>query len=322
MIAIEIKRSKSYLMTMKNNDKTSIVFLGSGPVAAKSLELIQEYFSVEAVITKPTTEREMSAVANKSPVRTVSTKKELDTLIDSSSFKSKVGVLIDFGIIVSQHTIDSFKKGIVNSHFSLLPELRGADPISFAILEGKQKTGVSLMMLVEAMDEGPLLAQAELELTGKETGPSLTADLIELSAKSLETVLPLWIEGEIDAGTQEDVTLLASKKATYTRKLTKSDGVINWSKSATEIDREIRAFIDWPKSRATIGDVECVITEAHVVPTNFGDPGDIEKSLIEDKILAIQAGDGYLCIDGIKPAGKKEMDAVGFLNGYRSRLNL
>jgi len=230
--------------------------------------------------------------------------------------------LIDFGIIVSQHTIDSFKKGIVNSHFSLLPELRGADPISFAILEGKQKTGVSLMMLVEAMDEGPLLAQGEIEVEVEETGPSLTDKLIELSAKSLEEVLPLWAAGDIDAAPQEDVSILETKLATYTRKLTKADGVIDWSKPAVQIDREVRTFIEWPKSRATIGDVDCVVTKAHVVPTNFGDPGDIEKSLIEDKILAIQAGDGYLCIDGIKPAGKKEMDAAGFLNGYRSRLNL
>jgi len=305
-------------MTMKNNDKTSIVFLGSGPVAAKSLELIQEYFSVEAVITKPTTEREMSAVANKSPVRTVSTKKELDTLIDSSSFKSKVGVLIDFGIIVSQHTIDSFKKGIVNSHFSLLPELRGADPISFAILEGKQKTGVSLMLLVEAMDEGPLLAQSELELTGEETGPSLTADLIELSAKSLEAVLPLWIAGDIDAGAQEDVTLLASKEATYTRKLSKMDGIIDWSKPAVQIDREVRTFIEWPKSRATVGDVDCVITGVTVLDRS-GLAGEL---FIYEKKLAVYCGEQAIVIERIKPAGKKEMDSAGFLNGYRSRLNL
>src|SRR6202000_1513764 len=98
------------------------------------------------------------------PLCTAATRRELGTLFVGASFKSNVAVLIDFGIIVSQSVIDFFPNGIINSHFSLLPEWRGADPITFAILSGQKQTGVSLMLVVEAMDEGPLLAVGEIEL--------------------------------------------------------------------------------------------------------------------------------------------------------------
>jgi methionyl-tRNA formyltransferase len=296
--------------------KTSLIFFGSGPVAAKSLELLAQDFDIEAIITKPTTEREMGAVCPDSPLFTIATKAELDVLISEQEFSSNLAVLIDFGIIVSQKVIASFELGIINSHFSLLPELRGADPISFAILEGKRKTGVSLMMLVEAMDEGPILAMSELYLNGSETTTSLTENLIDISYSMLSEIIPGYVAGSVIAKPQTE------SGSSYTRKLTKNDGVIDWTKSAVQIEREVRAYIDWPKSHATIGDIDCVITKAHAVPSDFGDIGEIEESLIEDRILAVQTGDGYLCIDKIKPANKKEMDIAGFINGYKDRLEL
>ena len=148
------------------NEKLSLVFFGSGPVAAESLRLLSDDFIIEAVITKPTTRTEMSESSPNTPLFTVEDKASLDKLFNEHKFSSKLGVLIDFGIIISQQVIDFFPYGIVNSHFSLLPALRGADPISFAILEGKEKTGVSLMLLVQAMDEGPILLMHDLALDG------------------------------------------------------------------------------------------------------------------------------------------------------------
>lgn len=294
----------------------SVVFFGSGPVAAKSLSMLQESFAIEAVITKPTTEQEMKAVLESNvPLYTVCTKAELDKLINDTRFQSVVAVLIDFGIIVSQYVIDSFPKGIVNSHFSLLPELRGADPISFAILEGKDVTGVSLMLLVEAMDEGPLLAQAELAIEAEDMTPTLTDKLIDLSDKMLKTILPLWLDGKTDAGEQAKVTI-GDTSPTYTRKLTKADGLIDWKKAAVQIEREIRAYADWPKSRCNLGDIDCVITKAAVSGKN-GTPGD---TIVEQKELHIACGEGSLQVLALKPAGKNEMPAEAFLAGYKNRL--
>ena len=303
------------------NEKPFIVFFGSGPVAAASLRALAEDFCIEAVVTKPTTKAEMEEIVESTPLFAVSDKRELDEFFATKSFQSSVGILIDFGIIVSNKIINAFPRGIVNSHFSLLPELRGADPISFAILEGKEKTGVSLMLLVEAMDEGPLLAQAETEIKADETTPTLTDKLISLSDGMLKNIIPLWINGEVVEAPQEDVTITGSKIATYTRKLTKSDGVIDWNKTAVQIEREVRAYSGWPKSRTKLGNIEVVIIKAHVIPSNNRKlaAGQIDSS---SPPLSIQCGDGLLQIEMLKPAGKKEMDSASFLNGYGSRLGL
>lgn len=293
----------------------SIIFFGSGPVAAESLRLLRAHQKVAAVVTKPTTEREMTAVAGGVPVHTVSTKKELDTLIESGVFgSSKLGVLIDFGIIVSRYVIDSFELGIINSHFSILPQLRGADPISFAILSGQETTGVSLMMIDEGMDMGKILTTKSLPISDKDTTPSLTDKLIILSDTLLQEYIPRYVSGDIQPRSQSH-----PDRATYSRKLSKEDGVIDWNKPADVIEREIRAFIEWPKSRTTLGSKDVVITKAHVSPDEtIGNPGDVV--IFGKEGLAVTTGSGTLWIDALKPAGKKEMPAKAFLAGYRNLL--
>lgn len=300
---------------MKKISET-IVFFGSGPVAAKSLSLLAEEFAVEAIITKPATEKEMVAILPDTPVFTVNDKTSLSQLFKDKRFSSRVGVLIDFGIIVSRDVIDNFELGIVNSHFSVLPEWRGADPISWAILSGQETTGVSLMLLVEAMDEGPLLAYGELAVDDADAR-ELTDSLIDLSDALLKTMLPKYFRGNITPAPQSST----GRTVGYSRKLTKADGRIDWNKSAEQLVREIRAFIDWPKSRATLSGIDLIITKAHAVPSNNPEkkPGDIEV-LKPEGILMVECGLGYLCIDRLKPVGKKEMTAAEFLRGYGQNL--
>jgi len=301
-----------------NNEKKSLVFFGSGPVAEESLRLLASTFSIEAVVTKPTTEQEMHLACPDSPVFVVSNKSELDTLIESNNFLSPCGVLIDFGIIVSQKVIDYFPKGIVNSHFSLLPELRGADPISFAILEGREKTGVSLMLLVEAMDEGPILSIGEQIIDKDDTTPSLTKKLIMLSYSLLEHSIPKYLTGKIVPRDQKYISEQFSRQVSYSRKLTKSDGIIDWKKPAEQIEREIRAYSGWPKSRTSLNGIDCVITRASVTEES-GVAGEL---LIEPKRLGVYCGQGCLIIEQLKPAGKNDMDVRSFINGYINKLNI
>lgn len=298
----------------------SAVFFGSGPVAAKSLELLLKHQTIEAVITKPSTLEQMSAVAPGIEIYAVGSKSELDQLILEKSFTSVLGILIDFGIIVSQKVIDSFPLGIVNSHFSLLPQLRGADPISFAILEGLEKTGVSLMLLVEAMDEGPVISCGIHELNGSETTPDLTNNLILLSDSLLENNLPKYLNNEVKAVDQSKLPSLMPNypsEPTYSRKLTKEDGVLDFSKPAAQLEREIRAFIDWPKSRTTLAGKDVIVTQAYTVPSIGTDqqPGDVTV-VKETGQMGIATSNGTLWIERLKPAGKKEMTAAAFLAGY------
>ena len=300
---------------MKKMSET-ITFFGSGPVAAQSLRLLAQSFNIDAVITKPRPIHHKGSVPVLEAceelglkVLTVTDKKTLRTLFAERPVKSRVAILIDFGIIVPQSIIDYFPLGIVNSHFSLLPEWRGADPITFSILSGQPLTGVSLMMLVAGMDEGPLIAQGIYQLTPDITTPDLTDDLIELSYEMLVEILPKYVDGSIAPYPQDE-----NKPITYSRKLSKEDSILDWNKSAEQLEREIRAFAGWPKSRCTFGGLELVITKAHVVDAQ----GPIGKTSIVDKQPVVFCGDKALALDMLKPAGKKEMTGEGFLAGYKN----
>jgi methionyl-tRNA formyltransferase len=298
-----------------------IVFFGSGPVAAASLELLATSFKIEAVVTKPRPEHHHGSVpvldmARKLGLHTVEVtdKKTTSEIIAKAGFKSRIGVLIDFGIIVAQDVIDSFEFGIVNSHFSLLPEWRGADPITFSILSGQSKTGVSLMLLVTAMDEGPLLAIGEYDLPTNITTPQLTDDLVQLSYALLHETLPKYITGDVHPTPQEKVAAIVgySDQPSYSRKLSKEDSILDWNKPAEQLEREIRAFLEWPKSRCVLGGHAVIITEASA-DAGEGKPGTL---WLQGKHVGVYCKKGILMIHKIKPAGKPEMAIESFLNGY------
>lgn len=288
----------------------TIVFFGSGPVAAKSLELLAKNFTIEAVVTKPKPAHHGGnfpvidlALQLNLPVLTVSNKTELSTLLATEPFVSELGVLIDFGIIVGQDVINYFPLGIINSHFSLLPEWRGADPITFSILSGQQKTGVSLMLLDKGMDTGQIITQKSLAIAPQEAADSLTNKLIELSDQLLNEYIPKYISGSVKPRNQSH-----PDRATYSRKLTKEDGIMDLSKSAAELEREVRAYQEWPKSVTRLAGKDVIIVAAHVAK----EAGPRE--------LVLKTCQDLLIIDRLKPAGGKEMTSEAFLAGHKQLL--
>jgi methionyl-tRNA formyltransferase len=316
--------------TKPNESKISIVFFGSGPVAGASLDLLMQSFAIEAVVTKPRPAHHHGSVpvleaaeAHGLRVIEVSSKREVSEKVAAERFVSDVAVLIDFGIIVSQDVIDVFPLGIVNSHFSLLPEWRGADPITFAILSGQKRTGVSLMLLVEAMDEGPIIGFGIQELDDTITTPILTDQLIQLSYALLCNELPRYVEKAQKTGIpQSELPKLVTDfvypaEPSYSRKLTKEDSTLDFNKSADVLEREIRAYAEWPKSRCNIGDHAVIVTKAAVVRMGKATPG---KLMLEKKRLFVGTAEDWLEILRLKPAGKPEMTAEAFLAGYGNRL--
>ena len=298
---------------MKVISKT-IAFFGSGPVACKSLELLEKNFQIEIIITKPKKNKRDSAPvldfakSKNIKVATPQNKNELNELFLKKSIVSEVAILIDYGIIVSQEVIDYFPYGILNSHFSLLPEWRGADPITFSLLSGQPETGVSLMVLTAGMDEGPLLAQSKIKISRDDTSVTLTEKLIHLSNDLITNNIALYLSGDLKPYPQQ------TSKITYSRKLTKTDGEIDWEKPAEEIEREIRAYINWPKSFTKIGGREVIITKAHIIDENDQMPGHFS---VIDKQLVATCGTGSLVIDLLKPSGKPEMTSQAFMAGYK-----
>lgn len=298
----------------QNNVRDSLVFFGSGPVAKSSLEFISEHFSIEAVITKPATESEMRQTVSGVNVFTVENAEQLNSLIETQLFKSRFGVLVDFGVIVSREVIDYFPLGIINSHFSLLPQWRGADPITFSILSGQPRTGVSLMLLDEKMDTGKLITQKSLLIPPGITTPELTEMLINLSNELLIKYLQGYISGKIKPRAQPH-----ADHATYSRRLKKSDGVIDWSKPAQQIEREVRAYLGWPGSKTKIVGKEVIVTKAHV--TEGKTDQQTGQAFIRNKQLVVNCGKEALIIDKLKPAGKNEMTGQAFIAGHKKQLS-
>ncbi len=233
--------------------------------------------------------------------------KELEAKL--KEVKAPVGVLAAYGSIVPQSTIEVFPRGIINVHPSLLPEYRGPSPIEAAILNGNTTTGVSIMGLTKDMDKGPLYGFSEVKMTGSESKQDLYELLSELGGKLLVEILPSIFEGSATEVAQDDAA------ATYTQLISKSDGQIDWTKPADQIEREIRAFLGWPGSYGVVAEKDVIITSA-ATTDDTGKPG--QHFTTEDKQLGVYCGQRALIISNLKVKGKAEMEGSAFVNGYLS----
>jgi methionyl-tRNA formyltransferase len=298
-----------------------IVFFGNERLAtgvtttAPTLQgLVDADYNVVAVIShnESTTSRsqrtlEVAEVAEKHGIPVLLPAKPADIADQLKELQPDIGVLAAYGKIVPQSVIDLFSHGIINIHPSLLPLHRGPIPIESVILNGEAKTGVSIMQLVKEMDAGPLYGHAEIKLNGDETKEALAEHLLEIGGKMVVELIPGILDGSLVAVPQTD------ENATYDDLITKADSLLDFSKPAVKLEREVRAYLEWPKSRTTIGGKEVVITKAHIIDGN-GNPGDIWR---DGKEFGFYTSDGIFVIDSLKPAGKSEMPAAAFLAGYR-----
>jgi len=295
----------------------SIVFFGTGSISRRSLEDVASNYDIEAVIsvreknTRPN-RRKIATIndwATENKVRSIQVvnKKELIDIFTSKGFTSKIGIVVDFGIVIPQVIIDTFKHGIINSHFSLLPQWRGADPITFSLLSGQEITGVSIMQIDNGLDTGELLAVEKIKVTNNENQESLTNKLVKSSNNLISQVL-LDIFNE-DAALQPQIGI-----PTFSAKLTKSDGELDFNKPAQQLEREVRAYTEWPNSYTHIDNERVSVVKAKFMPhIKKLKPGKL--MITSDKNLAIACNRSLLIIDQLKPAGKGAMSSVAFLAG-------
>lgn len=223
------------------------------------------------------------------------------------TLQAEIGVLVAFGKIVPQPLIDMFPRGIVNIHPSLLPKHRGPTPLESVILAGELETAVTLMSLGAKMDAGPIYVQQRVPLNGNETKQQLADTLLPIGKDLLLEHLAAILTGELTTAPQDDAA------ATYDQLITKDIAIIDWQLPAVQLERQIRAYAQWPKSRTTIGGREVVITAVHIV-AGQGTPGDI---WLQDRHIGMHTGDGILVIDQLIPAGKAAMSGSDFLRGYK-----
>lgn len=226
-------------------------------------------------------------------------------------YKAGVGILVAYGKLIPSEILDIFPRGIINLHPSLLPLHRGPTPIESVILNGESKTGVSIIQLSDKMDAGPIFVQESFDLKGSETKQQLADKALATGASMINDLLPSVLSGKARATPQNDI------RATYDTQIQKAAGTINWSEDAKKIERQVRAYAGWPKSKTVIKGLEIIIIEANEVDDS-GEPGQFK---VTNDSLLVFAGKGALNIKRLQPAGKKEMDISEFLRGYKDKLN-
>ncbi len=304
---------------MNKANAQSIVFFGTGQTSLDALKTLAEEFVIEAVITKPDSTKhskarptEVAAWARQNAISVYKPagKKELSTLVADKQFRSSIGVVLDYGVIIPEDVIDSFEHGIVNSHFSLLPSWRGADPIRAAILHGDEVTGVTIMLIVPELDAGPILSWGEMPLNDSTNAIDLRTQLSEINCALLPETIQLYIAGDIELMQQDETA------ATFTTKTQKEDGLLDPSLSPQELLRQINAYAGWPKSYFDWNDNQVVITKALSSAHNAPE-GTLS---VDNGKLYYGCQGGSLEIIEIQPAGKKPMDSKSFINGYKNLL--
>ncbi len=237
---------------------------------------------------------------------TLPTKEEVDRL------SPDIGIIAYFGYIVPEDILRIPKKGFINVHYSLLPRWRGPAPVQAAILAGDKEIGVSVAVVVKKVDAGPIIAQETVPLAPNDSYQSLEEKLIPLGSKMLLAALPKYLTGSAELKAQNET------EATYSKKINKSDGRIDWSESAEYIERMTRAYDPWPSAYTEIHHQTKIlkIKRAAVISAPAAaDIGAIFKTA--DGFPAVVCGTDALKLVTVQPEGKKEMPGDAYLRGNK-----
>jgi len=305
---------------MSNQKSIKIIFLGTPNFAAPTLKALiaDERFDILAVITQPDKPVGRKQTPTPPPIKVIAEKNKIlvhqpDNIKDSAGFiknlNPDLAVLIAYGQIIPKIILDIPAYGFINIHGSLLPKYRGAACIQAAILNNDGKTGLTIMQVEPKLDTGPILKQDEIKINKEETGETLHDKLSLLGANILPDTAMQYVAGNITPQPQDNT------KSSYVPTLKKQDGRIDWSKSAEEIDRLIRAMNPWPSAWTTWNKKQIKIISAFPTSASEYTPGQV---FLHNQQLAIQCGQNALIIKKLQLEGKKAMTAEDFLRGQQN----
>lgn len=306
----------------------NFIFFGSNNFSHRVLtRLLEKNIKPVAVVTNPLKPVGRKRELTPTPVQVLAEKENLpvlnpvnlnspDFIENLKDFKPVFGVLAAYGKIIPKSLLTFFKKGILNVHPSLLPRFRGATPIQSAILAGDSETGVTIILLDEKMDHGPIISQEKFDLSGKKYSYlELEKELADLGANLLVKTLPLWLNQKIKPRHQKH------SQAVYCHKFELKDSKINWSKPALEIERQVSALNPEPGTYTYFDNQRLKILRVEPYLQDISSlSSDIIFGLIfetKNKQLAVKCGQGALLLKLVQPAGKKIMTGEEFLRGHR-----
>lgn len=305
-----------------------IVYMGTPDFAVAPLEaILKAGHEVTVVVTQPDRQKGRGREVQYSPVKECALSygipvlqplkiKEKDAVEELRKYPADIFVVAAFGQLLSEEILNMPRFGCINIHASLLPAYRGAAPIQWCVINGEEKTGVTIMQMAKGMDTGDILLQKEVVLDEKETGGSLFDRLMETGAELIVEALPKIEAGELIPVVQKE------ELATYAGKITKDMGNIDFAKSAVTIERLIRGLNPWPSAFTHYKGKILKIWEADVVSECVNAENPVPGTVIamDKESFTLATGEGALRIRSLQPEGKKRMSCAEFMRGYEVKV--
>ena len=298
-----------------------IVFMGTPDFSVGTLEaILAAGHQVAAVVTQPDKPKGRGKALQATPVKEAALAhgltvyqprkvREDSFLEELKKINPDVIVVVAFGQIIPRTILELPKFGCINVHASLLPKYRGAAPIQWAVIDGEEVSGVTIMRMDAGLDTGDMLSKVEGPLAEDETGGSLFDKLSEAGARQLVQTLDRLEDGTVQPEKQPE-----ESPTGYARMITKADGLIDWTKDAKSIERLIRGLNPWPSAFTRLEGKNLKIWKAAVQEQDSGlAPGTVISAGREG--LSVQTGQGRLNILELQLEGKKRMEADAFLRG-------
>jgi methionyl-tRNA formyltransferase len=307
-----------------------IVMMGTGPFAVPTFQsLLDSEHEVLALVTRPTPPVRSRKSAPPNPAREVAQQAGLPIIdpedVNTESARERIRqivpqlfVVCDYGQILAADTLAIAPSGGVNLHGSLLPKYRGAAPVNWAILRGEQETGITVIHMTPRLDAGPALARRTTRINPQESAAQLEPRLAELGVDAVHEAIRLlehW-DGSSSLGEPQD-----QKLATRARRLRKSDGLVDWSRSARQIYDQVRGLKPWPGTfthlvREHRSPLRLILDHVSVADEQQQEspPGSVVSSAAD--ALRVATGRGTLAIHRVQPSGKRIMSADEFLRGH------
>lgn len=298
-----------------------ILFMGTPEFAMCNLKAIYEKgHEIVGVVTTPDKPKGRGMTLTPSPVKSYALEKGLPvyqplTLKDGAFLDTlnelmpELIIVVAYGKILPKYVLDFPKYACINAHASILPKYRGAAPIQRAIMDGDEKTGVSIMKMDVGLDTGDVILVEEVDILENDNFESVHDKLVIAGSQGLLKAIEKYEKGDVTYTPQPE-------EFTYAEKITKQDCLIDFGKSAKEVHNQIRGLSPIPVAFTKTMDSKILkVTKSHTSPANFG--GECGEVVSLNGGIYVKCKDGVIVLDEVVPEGKGKMSALSFINGRK-----